>query len=181
MKFLFIFFLSSIGAFFSNEITAFDFTIVTPDGNDQSLSIYEGKPMVVVVLPSIQNDSNAALLYTLNSLHQQFADSLTIIGIPSYEDGYADDSIESEMTWYHSILDSNFVLAQGMNTRKSSPYQSALFRWLTDADQNGHFDLDVMGIGEKFCIRGDGVLHGLVSPDAPYDGDTIEELLNSTE
>ena len=159
----------------------FDFTIITPDGNEQSLNIYQGKPLMIVILPSVQNDSNSMMLYALDSLHSQLSDSLTIIGIPSYEDNYADDSLESLITWYHSILDSGFVIAQGMNTRKASPYQSALFHWLTYADENGHFDEDIIGTGEKFIIATDGTLHGLISPDALCDPETIQQLLNSIE
>src|SRR5215471_12942513 len=88
---------------FSMIATVSDFTITTPDGNEQSLSIYQGRPIMIVILPSLQNDTGTVMLYFLDSLQQQFQDSLTIIGIPSYEDGYADDSLESIMSWYHSI------------------------------------------------------------------------------
>ena len=160
---------------------AFDFTITMPDGSIRSLSTYQGKPIMIVVLPSVQNDTNSSMLYSLNGLQQQFKDSITIIGIPSYEDGYADDSLENVLLWYHSILDSSFVVAQGMNSRKSSPYQSDLFHWLTHAEENGHFDQDVMGAWEKFLITRDGSLYGLISPDAPFDSNIFGEILNSAE
>ena len=136
---------------------------------------------MIVILPATQNDAGAVMLNSLDSLHREVKDSLTIIGIPSYEDSYADDSLESIMSWYHSVLDTDFVVAQGMNTRKSSPYQSELFHWLTHAEENGHFDQDAWGAGEKFIITKDGALHGLISPDTPFDADILKQILDNME
>jgi len=171
----------SILCSFSATLSVFDFTITTNDGREQSLSVYRGKNIMIVILPSTQNDTTSAILNSLDSLHRELKDSLTIIGIPSYEDGYADDSLESIMSWYHSVLDTDFVVAQAMNTSKSSPYQSELFHWLTHAEENGHFDQDAMGAGEKFIMTTDGALHGLISPDTPFDADILKQILDSME
>lgn len=166
---------------FTTGITIFDFTVTAPDGTEQSLNIFQGKPVMIVILPSEQNDSNTTMLTLLGSVQQELKDSLAVIGIPGYEYGYADDSIVSIMSWYHSVLDSSFVITQGMNMQKASPYQSGLFHYLTNAEENGHFDQDVMGAGEKFIVSKEGILHGLINPEADYNAQIIEQILNSIE
>jgi glutathione peroxidase-family protein len=157
---------------------AFDFNIAMPDGSQQNLSNYSGKKLMIVVLPSTHTDSDSSLLQTLASLNKVYKDSITMIGIPSYEDGFADDSMYSLMTWYRSYLDSNFIIAGGMNTRKTSPYQAPLFSYLTNADQNGYFDKDVYGVGEEFFINEGGNLYGISTPGAELDEEVFNQMIH---
>lgn len=157
---------------------AFDFNITTPDGGQQSLSNYSGKKLMIVVLPSTHADSDSSLLQTLALLNKVNKDSITMIGIPSYEDGFADDSMYSLMTWYRSYLDSNFIIAAGMNTRKASPYQTPLFSYLTNANQNGYFDKDVYSAGEEFFINEGGNLYGISTPGAELDEEVFDQMIH---
>ena len=157
--------------------TVYDYSIVLNDGNEVQLSAYSGKNIMITILPAVPNDSNKAILHNIDSMHNLYADSIVMIGIPSYEDGFEDDSLESVMNWYHSVFDTSFILAQAMNTRKASPYQSPLFKWLTHANENGHFNDDALGAGENFFINEEGMLTGLSVPGVMLTKEIIDEII----
>lgn len=163
---------------FSVVNTVYEYSIVQSDGNEMPLSAYAGKNIMISILPAIQNDSNLAILQNLDTIQRIYTDSLVMIGIPSYEDGFEDDSTESVMNWYHNVFDTSFITAQGMNTRRASPYQSALFKWLTRAAENGHFDDDAMGAGETYFINKEGLLIGVAMPGTPLTSDIVNGILN---
>lgn len=157
----------------------FDLSITTPEGEDLSLSNYRGRRLVLVVLPVTQTAADTVLLQLLDTLSRSHADSVTMIGIPSYEDGFADDSTGPVMAWYRSILGEQFIISGPMNTRKSSAYQTPLFRYLTYAEENGYFDEDVYGAGEKFFTDREGNLTGISVPEAAFDAAVFEDMLNA--
>lgn len=176
MKYCFLI-LAFIFSSYSLLTGVYDFTIMTPDGDEQSLDLYQGKKMMIVVLPVTHTTADSALLHSLDTLSRNYTDSITMIGIPSYEDGYADDSLQSLLTWYRSLAGDQFIIAAGMNTTKTSAYQSPLFSWLSHADQNNHFDEDVMGAGEKFFITETGDLYAIIHPDADWNEDLLKQML----
>jgi glutathione peroxidase-family protein len=159
----------------------FDFSITTPEGDDQPLSMYQGKKIMIVVLPVTHTAGDSNLLKLLDTLSISYADSVTMIGIPSYEDGFADDSLGSLLPWYRYFLGEQFIISGGMSTRKNSAYQTPLFSYLTDADQNGYFNDDVYGAGEKFFIDTSGNLYGISTPDADFNTDLFSSMLNRSE
>jgi glutathione peroxidase len=162
---------------FKTSTGVFDLSIIMPDGNDQSLNPYHGKKMMIVILPATHTPENSALLQLIGTLNNNYSDSITLIGVPSYEDGFTEDSISSLMSWYRSYLDSRFVITGGMNIRKISPYQTPLFSFLTHAEQNGYFDEDVIGIGEKFFINEEGDLYGISTPDADFSEEIFKQMI----
>jgi glutathione peroxidase-family protein len=156
----------------------FDLSINTVSGDNQSLSLYQGKQLMIVVLPVTHTHSDSSFLQLLDTLSTNYADSVTMIGIPSYEDGFADDSLTSLLAWYRSFVGEQFIISGGMNTRKNSAYQTPLFKYLTNADQNGYFNEDVHGAGEKFFINKVGDLYGISMPDADFNSDIFLSMLN---
>lgn len=163
---------------FSGWTGVFEMSIPLPDGSEQSLNAYQGKKLMIVVLPSTRTADDSVLLQVLDTLNSKYKDSVKMIGIPSYEDGFQDDSMYSLMPWYRAFLDSSFTIASGMNTRKVSEYQTPLFSYLTNADQNGYFDDDVYGAGEKFFINTEGKLSGISTPEAEFNEEIFLEMIN---
>lgn len=170
--------LATLGLLTFNMLSGiFDFNITAMNGAEQSLSAYSGKRIMIVVLPVTHTASDSAMLIDLDSLSRKYQDSITMIGIPSYEYGYNPDSIQALKNWYESMLDSQFVLARGMYTRKASASQNDLFAWLTNEDQNGHFDDDVAGPGQKFFISKDGNLYASATPNAEMTEQIFKHML----
>lgn len=172
-----IYFLAVIPLFSFLSLDLFlDFEYTTIDGVKKQFNEFEGKKIMAIVLPVIKTDTTAAQLKLLDSLSIKYSNEYTIIGIPSIEDGFEQDSLESLKTWYRSILHDQVVITTGMYTRKDSPSQNPLFHWLTNQEENMHFNEDAEGPGQMFFINEAGELYGVYSPAQKLN----EQLLNST-
>jgi len=156
---------------------AFSFSITTFDGQQHSLGQYQGKRVLLVVIPSTYTSSDSDFLRNMDTVAMDYQDSITVIGIPSYEDGYYDDSLYSLKAYYGDLVLSPCIIAEGMDTRKASAYQDPLFGWLTNQSQNGHFDEDVKGVGEMYFIDPQGNLYGVFGPEQALNGALMEQMM----
>lgn len=154
----------------------FTFSVPTLSGEDYQLSEFSGKQIVVTILPVTRTTSDSNSLATIDSLSKEFVDSIKFIGVLSYDDGYQDDSMNVLLPWYQSILSEQVFITGGMNTKKSSAYQHPLFTWLTNADQNGHFDDESKGSNQKFLITATGEEFGLISPEIPLTRELLQQI-----
>jgi glutathione peroxidase-family protein len=163
---------------FTEQTSVFDFSVTTPDGNELSLSAFQDRRLMIVILPSTATAADSVALQLLQTLNNEHKDSITIIGVPSYEDGFTSDDSAYLFDFYRSYLDESFVITAGTYTHKTSAQQSALFSYLTQATQNGYFDNDIFGSGEKFFTNPSGNLKGISTPDAVFNEDIFETMIN---
>lgn len=163
---------------FTEPGSIYDFNVVTPDGNELALNSFEGRKLMIVVLPSTTTPADSAMLLQLDSLNKTYKDSVTMIGIPSYEDGFTDDDAGYLLDFYQTLLGEGFVIAGGMHTRKTEG-QAELFSYLTHAEQNGHFNEDVTGVGQKFFISSTGMLTGVSMPEAAFNEEIFQNMTNN--
>lgn len=138
--------------------------ITTLEGLDKPMSDFQGKKLLVIVLPVSTNASDSQYLRKVDSVSRTYQDSVNILGVPGFEYGFQDADTASLRQYYRSILGDQVILAGGCYVKKSSgELQHPLFSWLTHSDQNEQFDLDVRGIGQKYFISGNGELYGNLS------------------
>lgn len=152
----------------------FDISIRTINGNIISMSDYKDKKIMIVILSTDETDS--LYLQSLDSLSRTYSDSITMIGVPSYENAPA-DSLTSLQNYYQTYLGSQFIVAEMMYTTRASGQQSELFEWLTNKDENMHFDMDATGPGTKYFINGSGELYGLFDPDISISDKLINRMI----
>ena len=155
-------------------------SVVSIEGVAKPLSAYQGKKILIVTLPIQRNNTNDTLLRSLDSLENVYSSSLTIIGVPSVEDGYQEGIKDSLKQWYRSFLNMNIIVTQGSYTRKTSgSQQHPLFKLLTDKNRNNHFNKDVEGPGNKFFIWTDGKLVGVFGAPTSIKGNALNNLLQN--
>lgn len=160
---------------FFNSIYSFSIPL---NGNSQSLSGYEGKKILVVTLPTVQNAAADSMLYSLDTLSTAHTNTLKVIAVPSIEDGFTEVQASTLNTWYHSKLNSQVLITDGLYTHKASGLQQhPLFKWLTDVNQNTHFDIDAEGPGYKFFTNGNGQLYGVLRPSTKISGNAVQKTL----
>jgi glutathione peroxidase-family protein len=164
---------------FVRQTGVYDFSITTPDGNELSLNAFGGKKLMLVVLPSTTTSADSALLQQLSTLNASYKDNVTMIGIPSYEDGFEDEDASYLHEFYQTYLNEGFVIAGGMYTHKPSGQQAPLFGYLTHASQNGYFDEDVSGVGEKFFINVEGTFTGISAAGAEFNEEIFRNMINN--
>ncbi len=148
------------------------------EGGNYSISNCAGKKILIVTLPVQYNASAEAFLVSLDSLGNAHTDSLSVIAVPAYEDGFTDSNKIALRSWYRSKLGNNILITDGLYTRKTSgTQQHPLFGWLTRAAENGILDIDVEGPGYKFFVDGKGVLIGLLRPETRIGSQTVTDLI----
>lgn len=160
------------------EENIYSHSVMSIEGVLRPLGTCQGKKVLIVTLPIQQNASNDSLLSSLDSLRAVYNNSLVIIGVPSYEDGYTPTLKESLKQWYRSKLSMDIIVTEGLYTRKSSGnQQNSLFKWLTNKNRNEHFDKDVEGPRFKFVVWTDGELVAVLGAQTRIGGNTMQGLL----
>jgi glutathione peroxidase len=154
----------------------YNFSVTAIEGHYKSLDICKGKKLMIVTLPAQQNDSNDSLLSALDSIRTVYNSSLSIIAVPSLETGYLPSKKNELKQWYKSKLNSGIIVTEGVYTRKTSgSNQHPLFRWLTNTDKNGHFNVDADAAGQFFVVSKTGALYSVLSREVPAS--TLKQVL----
>lgn len=157
----------------------YDISITKIEGGNQQLSVAQGRKLLVITLPVTQSAHADSVLHSLDTLAVNNAATLVVVAAPSYEDGYTAAQKETLKQWYRSKLGSNVIISEGLYSRHSSgTQQHPLFRWLTDGNLNESFDIDVTGPECKFFIRQNGMLYGVLGPQAKVWGNTVQQTLD---
>lgn len=153
-------------------------TVVTIEGQSKSMANFQGKKILIITLPIEQNASNDSLLNSIDSLRAAHANSLVVIGVPAYEDGYTPSNKEQLKNWYRTKLNAAVIITEGLYTRKTSgSQQHPLFSWLTDKNKNGSLNQDVTGARNKFFVWTDGQLLAALGAQVKIGGSTMNSLI----
>jgi len=164
------------GISFSSSL--YNIQITTMDGLNKPMSDFQGKKLLVIVLPVNRTAADSLYLSAVDLLSKRYKDSVNIIGVPAYEYGYQDANLISLNLYYRSILGLQVTLAKGMYVMKSSgSRQHPLFSWLTHAGQNNQFDQEVKGVGQKYFINGNGDLYAVLSSVVTIRDALMREML----
>lgn len=156
-----------------------NYSVPEIEGGNQQLSTFQGKKILVITLPLVQNPSTDSFLFALDTLAVAHQDSLKVVGVPSYEDGYTPAQKNQLKQWYRSKLGNYVVIAKGLHTRKTSGgQQHPLFKWLTRVNQNEVFDIDVEGPGYKFFAHVNGDLYAVLRPQSGISGMSVQRVLS---
>jgi hypothetical protein len=123
---------------------------------------YSGKKVLLIIAPSTLSDS--LKIFEIKSFQDRYNDSVVIIGIMSIENGF-NTSNGNTIKGFYQQKGINIILTSGMHTKKSSgSNQSALMKWLTTKSLNSKFDIDAMGVMQKYFVNESGKLYGVISP-----------------
>ncbi len=152
--------------------TIYTQTINNIDGSPVAFSSYHGSKVLLLIAPALQEDS--LLVDEIDSFKVYYGDSIKIIGIMSYEDGYADSNKTKIKSMYQSRGLGNMVLTEGMHTRKGAG-QSPLFTWLVSDSANLRFKVRVGGVQQKFFISQFGKLYAVLSAPMPLVSAAVEQ------
>lgn len=151
--------------------------IKTIDGQKVPLSDYRGKKMLFVVLPLSAEDTTIKVKQ-LRALQDKYDSSLIIIGVLSEELGYSKKNDNKIKKMYENPKNT-FLITEGMRVKKdSSEKQTPIFKWLTNKDNNKHFDNDVRSVGHKFFVDESGELYAVLGAEIRLDNPVIYRILS---
>ena len=147
----------------------------TINGENVLLNSYLGKKTLFFIVPLSQSDP---VYPQLQAFKNRYLDTVRIVGILSYEDGYQSSNASAMQNLYSSM---NIILTEGMYTKKSSgANQSTMMKWMTSKTMNHHFDMDATGIGHKFFVNENGRLFGVMPSQTPLNAPIIDKIVHST-
>jgi glutathione peroxidase len=179
MKYIFSLVLVSLLYSFSSQKakSIYSLSIKSIDDKKISISSFRGKKMLFVVVPVTAQDSLLDLK-SLKELLSKYDTSIIAIGIPAVEFGYQ-KSMDREIRKLYQKMPANFILAGGMNVRKSSAeQQDSLFQWLTKRENNFHFEQEVINPGQKFFVDEQGSLYGVLGYHVPFSNPVMDRILS---
>jgi glutathione peroxidase len=154
----------------------YSLSIKNIEGETIDLASFKGKKVLFIVLPASAQD-NTVTVEELTALQKKYKD-LLIIGVLSEETGYK-SSEKGKVKAIYKNQPSNFILAEGMKVNKAAGQaQSSVFTWLTHVERNGFYNTDVLGVGHKFFINGEGRLYGVISGNTRLSSPVIDKILS---
>lgn len=151
-------------AIFLVNTSIYSHTVDNINGGEINFSAFEGKKILIVNIAT--NSSRVNQLADLQQLHQQFRDSLVIIGFPSNSFGNEGRSNSEIQSFCDSQYGVGFLLAtKGVVIGDSiQPF----YHWLTTRTENGVFDNEIKGDFQKYLFDRNGnpigVFAGMLSP-----------------
>ncbi|MBC7387782.1 MAG: hypothetical protein H7329_01100 [Opitutaceae bacterium] len=96
--------------------TIYTQTINNIDGSPVALSSYQGSKVLFIIAPTKLADSS--MVDDIDSFKVKYGDTIKLVGILSFEDGYADSNKAAIKSIYQSRGLGNMLLTEGMHTRK---------------------------------------------------------------
>lgn len=132
----------------------------TIDGVDKSFNDFSGKKILIVNIAT--NSSRISQLAQLESLYQQYHDSLIIIAYPSNEFGNEPRTNADIKSFCDTIYHVSFILTEKVSLTGEAA--APVYNWLTHIAENGVTGDSVKNDFQKFLIDKDGELIGIFNP-----------------
>lgn len=143
------------------------------DGNPLDLKQFEGKKLMIV---NVASKCGLTPQYEeLQKLHEQYGESLTIIGVPCNQFMNQEPGTKEEIAEFcQKNYGVEFIITEKVDVKGAD--QHPLYQWLTSKSKNGSTDSSVKWNFQKYLISESGELLSVFAPTVkPMD----EEILNS--
>jgi glutathione peroxidase len=156
--------------------TAYDFTATTIDGEEQPLSAYEGK--VLLVVNTASKCGFTPQYEGLEKLHREFADAgLTVLGFPCDQFGHQEPGDEAEIKQFCSLTyDVTFPMFAKIDVNGDETHP--LYEWLK-SEQRGVLGGRIKWNFTKFLVDRSGRPVKRFAPNAAPEelADDVKQLL----
>lgn len=148
----------------------------TVEGRTIDVSTFKGRKVMFVILPLSEQDTTVSIR-ELKELSKKHDTSLVIVGIGAEETGFKKgDGIK--LKDIVAERSNSFFITEGIKVKKAAKEgQAPLLQWLTNHNNNKHFDNDASGIGQKFFVDEEGDLYAVMGPEVKLSNPVIERIL----
>ena len=157
---------------FSLPSSIYDIQVTELGGNNINLSSYSGKKLVIGFFDGSAPDID--WLQYMDSL-QSLDTSIKIIVMPANDFNVA--SNDSALVSLRDSLSLGILMLKPAYVKKSSGNnQHPLCKWLSDVNENTHFDKDIESAGQLFIVNRTGNLYSVLGNDVSFE--ILIEILN---
>lgn len=138
---------------------------IKPVEGSQSISMSSFANRKILITAISADSPDIRLLQQFDSL--QVADtSLKIVVVPAIDLGK--EGNDAAIAALKDSLSLDFIITRSAHIKKrAGGIQHPLFKWLTDMNENGHFDRDAETTGQYFIVNRNGVLYSVLGKDVP--------------
>lgn len=165
--------LCSIAAYTADCQGLYDHSFKDINNKNVHLKDFAGKKLLFIILPVSATDS---LVAQLKNFVASYGDKVQVIGVLSQEDGHSKSRKADIMTSYQNI---RILITDVMGSKKGNG-QEPVMKWLTNKNENGHFDMDAKGPGQKFFVNEQGQLYAVLG-QLPLSSPFINKIINATD
>ena len=144
------------------HVPLYSLSVELANGNIISLEKFKGRKIMIVNTAS--NCGYTAQYAELQKLYQHSKEDLEIIAFPSNEFGEQEKGSDKEIVEFCINLYSIRFLIAKKSSIKKSPQQNAVYRWLSDKDQNGWNEQTPEWNFSKYIINEEGILTHYFNP-----------------
>jgi glutathione peroxidase len=144
------------------------------NGATVSMSQFQGKKILLVNIAS--ESSKVGQLAGLQQLHQQYGDSVVVIGFPSNSFGHEPLSDAAIRQFCQNNYGVTFMLAS--KNPIAGPVNQPVYNWLTQVTENSVNNDPVRGDFQKYLVSENGTLIGIFSPSVEPVSDQLTSALS---
>lgn len=145
------------------------------DGGLINMASFKGKKIIVAEYDAINPDRKQ--LAALDTLYKKNKNNLIVIAIPVTDFGNSASEGNVKKLWKDTLQLSYFITKVSKAKKSNGNSQHRLFRWITNKNENGHFDYDVDNDGEMFMISENGALFAFIKKKINLTGSLMNKLL----
>ena len=156
-------------------VSFYTLSSIANTGKEINFSAFSGKKVLIV---NTASDWGFTPQYSeLQKLHEQYGEHLIVVGFPSNDFKEQEKRSDEEIAQFCKVnYGVTFTLMKKTGVIKSTE-QNSVFRWLTDAQQNGWNDNDPGWNFTKYLVNENGVLtHCFPSQVSPLDKALTDNL-----
>ena len=145
------------------------------DGSEIDLSAFKGKKLLIVNIAT--SSPMASQLADLQSLQDQYKDSLVVIAIPSNSFGNESKSDAEIKAFCESNYHTSFLIAQRAEVKGAGIHP--LYNWITNQSENGMMQGVILQDFQKYLVDGEGRLIGVFAASVKPTSQTIQDAITA--
>lgn len=143
---------------FLEHSSIYDIEVKTLDDKTISFESFRGSKIMIAVFNAAAPDKEFLLM--LESIKKSNK-NVYLLAVPATD--FGGDVNKEKLSALKSSLKLNYDIAAPVEAKKNgSSRQNALFKWLTHADDNSHFDGDIEADQQIFVISESGALYSSI-------------------
>lgn len=141
------------------------------------MSNYTGKKLVVLEFNAASPD--AFQLKSLDTLYKSSKGQFEVIAIPVNDFGTPMESNALKSMLKDSLRLTYLIGDPGIAQKSAGSSQHPLLKWLTDVNDNLHFDDDITEDGKMFILSDTGTLYAILNKGFRPNNPLMQTILNN--
>ena len=157
---------------FSWQSSIYNIDVITINGNKISMNSFADKKIIIAPFNAANPDIN--WLRKLDSL-QRSDTLLRVIAVPANDLGGTGS--DTKLASLMNTLSLQILMLKSTFAKKTTgTNQHPLFKWLTNVNENTHFDVDVESARQLFIVNRNGNLYSVIND--PVSPNILTQVLN---